>query len=90
MIDIIWDSGFKNSYKKRIRNHPYLKRRFWEALELFTHNPFDEGLKTHRLTGKLDGSWAFSVASDCRVLFKFYDNNRTVLMIDIGSHEEVY
>lgn len=90
MINLAWDSSFKSSYKKRIRNHPKLKKNFWEALELFSNNPFDSSLKTHKLTGKLNGLWAFSVAFDCRVIFKFYDNNKTALLIDIGSHDEVY
>jgi mRNA interferase YafQ len=90
VINLNWDSNFKNSYKKRIRNRPILKNKFWDALEIFSHNPFDSRLATHKLTGKLDGFWSFSVDDNCRVIFKFYDKDKTVLLIDIGSHKEVY
>jgi hypothetical protein len=40
-------------------------------MELFSKNPFNPSLRTHKLTGKLEGLWAFSVAFDCRVIFKF-------------------
>ncbi len=90
MAKLIWDASFKRSYKKRVSNNFMLKKKFWEALELFTENPFDTRLKTHRLTGKLKGLWALSVDYDCRIVFKFLKETNEVLLIDIGSHDEVY
>ncbi len=58
-------------------------------MELFSKEPFNPRLRTHKLTGELEGLWAFSVAFDCRVVFKFLDKNE-VLFIDIGGHDEVY
>lgn len=90
MIHLVWDAGFKRSYKKRIASDPNLKKRFWDAVEQFTDDPFAAPLKTHRLTGKLSGCWAFSVDNDCRVLFMFIKGNKKALLLDIGSHDEVY
>jgi mRNA-degrading endonuclease YafQ of YafQ-DinJ toxin-antitoxin module len=56
---------------------------------MFAKNPFQPRLRTHKLTGKLDGLWAFSVNFDCRVIFKFLSKNE-VLLIEIGGHDEVY
>ncbi len=53
-------------------------------------DPFAASLKTHRLTGKLGGCWAFSVDNDCRVVFLFIKGYQKVLLLDIGSHDEVY
>lgn len=89
MIKITWDQSFKRSYKKKIQNNKEIKDRFWNSLELFSKDIFNPKLRTHKLTGKLKGLWAFSCAYDCRVLFKFIDEDE-VLLIDIGSHEEVY
>jgi len=58
-------------------------------MELFSKNAFDSRLRTHKLTGKLEGLWAFSVAYDCRIIFKFFNDNE-ILLIDIGGHDEVY
>ena len=52
-------------------------------------NPFYPQLRTHKLSGKLAGQWAFSIEEDCRVVFEFIGEN-SVLFIDIGSHDEVY
>ncbi|MEQ8169723.1 MAG: type II toxin-antitoxin system mRNA interferase toxin, RelE/StbE family [Candidatus Eremiobacterota bacterium] len=89
MIELIWDKGFKKTYKKRITYDHVLKSKFWEAINLFSENPFNRSLRTHKLTGNLVDSWAFSVDYDCRVIFKFLSEDK-VLLIDIGSHDEVY
>lgn len=89
MIKIVWDQGFKRSYKKKIKYNAELKKRFWDAFEVFTKDPFDPAIKAHKLTGKLKGYWAFSVDYDCRVIFKF-TGKKEIFLIDIGSHDEVY
>jgi mRNA-degrading endonuclease YafQ of YafQ-DinJ toxin-antitoxin module len=58
-------------------------------MKLFSKTPFDRRLRTHKLSGKLEDLWAFSVIYDCRVIFKFL-NGDEILLIDIGGHDEVY
>jgi toxin HigB-1 len=89
MIKFIWDQGFERSYRQRIRTQPAIKAEFFDALDLFAEDPFHPALRTHPLTGPLKGLWAFSCTVDIRVLFKFLHKNE-VLLIDIGTHEEVY
>lgn len=90
MVKLVWDASFKRAYKKRVSPNSQLKQLFWDSMETFCENPFDARLKTHKLTGKLAGLWALSVDTDCRVVFKFLKDKNEVLLIDIGSHEEVY
>jgi mRNA-degrading endonuclease YafQ of YafQ-DinJ toxin-antitoxin module len=61
MPKISWDSGFKRVYKRKVKGSPQLKEEFWEVMALFEKEPFHPELKTHKLTGKLKGLWAFSV-----------------------------
>ena len=89
MIEISWDQGFKRIYRKKVKNDDELKNRFWSAFEIFVKDPFQPSLRTHKLTGKLEGLWAFSVSYDCRVIFKFLSKTE-ILLIDIGGHDEVY
>ena len=56
---------------------------------MFSENPFNPSLKTHKLSGKLRDCWAFSCGYDCRIIFKFIRDDEA-LLIDIGKHEEVY
>ena len=83
MIRAAWDQGFKRSYKKLVRNNSRLKKKFWEKMKIFLENPFFPQLRTHKLSGKLAEQWAF------RIVFEFVTKNK-VLLIDVGSHDEVY
>ena len=61
----------------------------WDESFKRSYTPFSPQLRTHKLSGKLGGQWAFSVDDDCRVVFEFIGEDK-VLLIDIGSHDEVY
>ena len=89
MVNLVWDQAFKKKYKKIFTLNAELKKSFWEAITSFSQNPFDPKLRTHKLTGKLKGLWSFSVSYNCRVIFRFISDHE-VLLIDIGSHDEVY
>jgi mRNA-degrading endonuclease YafQ of YafQ-DinJ toxin-antitoxin module len=53
MIEFVWDNKFKRSYKKRISQNTDLKSKFNTAIKIFSQNPFDPKLKTHKLSGAL-------------------------------------
>ena len=89
MIRVTWDHGFKKAYKKKIKDDVKLRKSFCNAIKLFSKDPFVPRLRTHKLTGKLDGLHAFSITYDYRVIFKFL-NEDEVLLIDVGTHDEVY
>ena len=89
MIEISFSSSFKRGYKKRIKGHKELERNFWERVEMFIKDPFDRALRTHKLSGRLQKLWSFSIEYDARVIFYFAANNR-VVFIDIGKHDETY
>jgi mRNA-degrading endonuclease YafQ of YafQ-DinJ toxin-antitoxin module len=59
-----------------------------------TDDPFHPALRTHRLKGDLSGAWACSVEYDIRIVFQFISDPKSgeevILLIDIGTHEEVY
>jgi len=64
------------------------------VLKSLAENSFEPSLQTHKLKGQLTGSWACSVAYDCRIVFDFVENpesrDEEILLIDIDSHDEVY
>jgi mRNA-degrading endonuclease YafQ of YafQ-DinJ toxin-antitoxin module len=61
-------------------------------LNLLVTNCFHPSLKTHKLRGDLEGCWACSAGYDLRVVFKFveYEESEAILLLTIGTHEEVY
>jgi|Deesub1362A_J573_1020465.scaffolds.fasta_scaffold00424_33 addiction module RelE/StbE family toxin len=89
MIEIGFSSSFKRAFKKRIKGHKEIEEKFWQKVEIFMKDPFDRSLRTHKLSGKLQGLWSFSIEHDLRVVFYFAEENR-VIFVDIGKHDEVY
>ncbi len=88
-MEVSFSSSFKRAFKKRIKGNADLEARFWQKLELFTIDPFDPNLKTHKLSGKLNDFWSFTVDYDERVLFYFTEDGKAVF-VDIGNHDQVY
>jgi proteic killer suppression protein len=89
MIEITFSPSFKRVFKKKIRGQPSLQAKFWQKVEIFKDNPFDWRLRTHKLSGRLQELWSFTVEYDVRVIFYFEGENQAVF-IDIGTHDEVY
>ncbi len=89
MIDISYSVQFRRTYKRWVKNHPDKPLLFTEKILLFSKDPFNKSLATHKLVGKLKGAWAFSLEYDLRVLFTFTTDTE-VIIEDIGTHDEVY
>jgi mRNA interferase YafQ len=94
MRTLIWDSSFKKAFKRFVRKNPQLQEKIFETIELLVSDPFASSLKSHKLSGQLKGLWACSVAYDCRVIYTFRREQNTdreaIVLIDIGTHDEVY
>jgi len=88
------DKRFKRSFKRLINKNQQLQDKVLSVLELLGNDPFAPSLKSHKLTGQLNGLWSCTVAYDCRILFSFKKDEMTgddlIVLIDIGSYDEVY
>lgn len=61
-----------------------------DAIILFGGNPFDPKLKNHALKGDMLGRRSILAAFDLRIVFEEHDGYALVIMLAVGSHEEVY
>jgi len=82
-MEIQVSGRFKKSYRKLPKR---IKDRAKEKEAIFRTNAFDLSLKTHKLSGKDAGIWAFWVNDFYRVKFIFLPN-KEVLFLDIGTHK---
>lgn len=94
MRTLVWDNSFRRAFKRYVRKNPQLKSKIVTVLELLVNDPFHPSLKSHKLRGQLEGLWACSVEYDCRIVFVFRQDSNTneelIVLIDIGTHDEVY
>lgn len=86
MIHFIQHGYFEKDFKKLPQN---IRDAFLERIHLFSINPYDPILKDHALKGHLIGKRSFSVTGDIRVIYRYIDET-TVLLLQIGSHNQVY
>lgn len=76
--------------KKYQRLNKKIQKKIDNALAKFIKNPLDQSLKNHALKGRLKGRRAFGVTGDIRVIFEEYNNYCLVMMLDVGTHNQVY
>lgn len=65
---------------------PKTKRETVKKIDILLGNPYSPALKTHKLSGKLNSFWSFSVSYHLRILFRFVPGE-IVEFIDVGSHQ---
>ena len=94
MRTLIWGKTFVKAFKRMKKRHPTLHEDIEKTLRLLVKDPFIPQLETHKLKGKLSGSWACSVGYDMRIVFEFVKSEKKkeddILLIEIGTHDEVY
>jgi len=76
-----------------MRKKPDLREEVEETLRLLLQDPFIPQLETHKLRGKLSGSWACSVGYDLRIVFDFVKSEThedDIFLIEIGAQDEIY
>jgi len=90
MYTLVWSSGFTRAAGKFIEHHPELRAKFSAILRDLEHDPFQPHLKFHHLTGKLKAIQAVSLAHSYRITLTVMVTEKEIILLDIGSHDEVY
>jgi mRNA-degrading endonuclease YafQ of YafQ-DinJ toxin-antitoxin module len=81
---------FVRTARRRLKRDPQLQNAFAECLELLESDPNHPRLKLHRLRGQLDGLWAVRVTYRVRIVLALDEEERSIVLLDLGSHDEVY
>jgi addiction module RelE/StbE family toxin len=90
-MQLVWSPGFSRALKRLIRQNPQMRSPIEQTLQKLTEDPFHPSLKTHKLKGDLAEKWSCSIDYSNRIVFKFVqDTEDEILLLAIGSHDEVY
>ncbi len=91
-MKLVISPTFSRASKRLLKRNPKFADSIRETLELLEEDVFHPQLKTHKLKGKLEGSWACSAAYDLRIVFKIVqlENTEAILLLTAGTHDEVY
>lgn len=91
---MILTSRFKRSLKKFIKGNTRLQQQIEKTLQEMENDLFAPNLATHRLKGEFEGLRACSCGYDCRIIFAIEKdletNQEVIVLLNIGSHDDVY
>ncbi|MEY6433646.1 plasmid stabilization protein [Thioalkalicoccus limnaeus] len=81
---------FERRARRFLRKHPELRRILRDTLDDLSRDPFQPKLKLHLLSGHLGGVQSVSLTSSYRVTLLVKVTEQEIVLLDIGSHDEVY
>jgi mRNA-degrading endonuclease YafQ of YafQ-DinJ toxin-antitoxin module len=94
MHELVSTPRFERAFRRVVGKNPALQAPIETALRRMAADVNDPRLKTHHLSGQLKGLHASSAAYDCRIVFSRHKHSKTgsetLLLINIGTHDEVY
>ena len=94
MSELVLTPRFARAFRRLVGKNPALQPQIETALRRLAADASDPRLKTHHLSGRLKGLHASSAGYDCRIVFARQKHPKTgaetLLLINLGTHEEVY
>ncbi len=85
---------FPDSYIKRarkfLRHHPETHNQYRKTLELLELDPAHPSLRLHKLGGRLKGLSSVSINRSYRIVLEIEITEKAILLINIGTHDQVY
>ncbi|MGA7952465.1 MAG: type II toxin-antitoxin system mRNA interferase toxin, RelE/StbE family [Gloeobacterales cyanobacterium] len=94
MRPLVLTPKFKRAFRKFVKRNVDLQQRIEETLQQMEADVFALNLGTHKLSGKFNGLQSCSCGYDGRVIFSIEQdmetNTEVIVLLDIGTHDEVY
>ena len=89
---ILRSAAFVRFAKRLIKKHPHVADSLRSTLRQLSEDAFHPSLRTHKLKGDLEGSWACSAGYDLRIVFAFvaHEGAEAIQLESVGTHDEVY
>ena len=87
---ILFTDTYVRRARKFFKKHPEILPQYEKCLLLMENNPFHPSLRLHPLQGKLKGMHSISITLSYRLTLVFLIDEREIVPIHIGTHDEVY
>lgn len=86
-MEVAYSKDFRKTFAKLPLK---AKQQFGELLSLYLEDPQHSLLHVHGLHGVWVGRQSFNVNADLRVIFDFRDEGKTLYLLMVGSHSQLY
>jgi len=88
VFSIVTSNYFLRRANKSFKQHPGVKERFTEVVDDLKKDPLQPHLALYNLGAKTKGCQAVSLIHGYRITLTLTE--KEVILLDIGSHDEVY
>ena len=90
MYEIIFTEAYEKKAREFFKVHKDLIKRYEKLLTLLRENPQHPSLRLHKLKGDLKEFYSLSISKKFRIIVRFIIEEKKIIMIDIGIHDDVY
>jgi mRNA-degrading endonuclease YafQ of YafQ-DinJ toxin-antitoxin module len=87
---LIWTQTFVHTARKFIRRHPHLEGLLEDIFRQLEMDPFAPRLRLHPLKGRHAGKYAIRMTYEYRIVLILKITEKEIILLDIGTHDEVY
>jgi mRNA-degrading endonuclease YafQ of YafQ-DinJ toxin-antitoxin module len=87
---VIYTKSYLRRATKFAKRHPDLLAQYEKALQLLELNPFHPSLRLHRLSGSLSDLHSISINISYRITLEFLIEDSKIILVNVGSHDQVY
>jgi mRNA-degrading endonuclease YafQ of YafQ-DinJ toxin-antitoxin module len=87
---LVTTQHFERRARKFLRKHPELHQALRNTLDDLSRDPFQPKLELHPLSGDLASVHAVSLTYSYRLILDVMVTEREIVLLDIGTHDEVY
>lgn len=87
---LIYPESYIRRARKFIKRHPEIISQYRKTLELLEINPKHPSLRLHPLKGKLAGLHSISINISYRITLELVISDQEIILVNIGTHDEVY
>ncbi len=75
---------------KFFKKHPDLLSKYSKTIKQLEKDPFYPSLHLHKLKGELNEYYSVSIDMSYRIVINLIITDKEIILLDIGSHDEVY
>jgi mRNA-degrading endonuclease YafQ of YafQ-DinJ toxin-antitoxin module len=90
MYKLVETKKYHKKLLKFLKKHPQIFTKYEKTIFLLENNPHHPSLRLHKLQGDLSDYHSVSLDMEYRIIIDFIIVDDEIILIDIGSHDEVY
>jgi len=90
MLKLLFTYSYEQRVNKFLKKHPEVIKQYSKTLELLELNPFHPSLRLHQFKTSSFNGYSVSINLTYRIALEFLIEDDTIILVNIGDHQEIY